>query len=231
MSLYIQKVCTVALAVAAISLCVSPAFSQKSSTPESAKSKEAAPTSTTKSSAAKPAKTTAVSSGTAKQKAKSNSAAASKAGADDCCEEDAGKKPDRTEALKRGGTTPAQSGIMMPRTVNINARKFSVTGEVVDTWCFASKAVLNGRGPEHYKCADACAHGGVTLGVVDDQGTLYIAAKTKAYQGCQYLLEPFVARRVVATGWLSQAGGCNIMKIDKVALATDKPQPKIPGVK
>jgi hypothetical protein len=146
------------------------------------------------------------------------------------------EKPASGFAAEKKPGKPAQAapGCAMHESVNlikqvkVNCRKFQVTGEVVDTWCFASKAVLDGRGPEHYKCADACAHGGVTLGIVDDTGTLYIAAKTKAYQGCQRLLEPFVARRVKVSGWLSQAGGCNIMKIDKIALATDKPQPKLP---
>lgn len=95
-------------------------------------------------------------------------------------------------------------------------KRFEVTGEVVDTWCFSSRSVGEGRGPAHAACARACAHGGVTLGIVDDEGSLYIASKTKKYQGCQQLLEPLVAKRVHAKGYLAKLGGCNVMKIESV---------------
>src|SRR5258708_6062122 len=88
-----------------------------------------------------------------------------------------------------------------------------VNGEVVDSWCYASKTVGDGRGAEHGNCARACAHGGVTLAIVDDQGTMYIAAKHKAYSGCQALLEPYVAKRVQIKGYLAKTGGCNVLKI------------------
>jgi hypothetical protein len=100
--------------------------------------------------------------------------------------------------------------------VKPQAQPIQLDGEVVDSWCYASKAVGNGRGAEHAQCANACAHGGVTLGIVDDKGNLYIAAKYKAYQGCQHLLEPFVAKRVHVNGWVARLGGCQILKITDV---------------
>ena len=99
------------------------------------------------------------------------------------------------------------------------AKPFTVTGEVVDTWCYASQVMGAGRGEAHKPCALACGHGGVTLGIVDDQGTLFIGAKTKAFTGCKELLLPFIAKRVKATGWLATKGGSNIMKIQTVELA------------
>ena len=118
------------------------------------------------------------------------------------------------------------------RAVKPVYNKFECTGEVVDSWCYASKSVGEGRGPEHARCANACAHGGVTLGIVDDQGKLYIAAKYKAYSGCQQLLEPYVAKRVHITGFLATTGGCNILKINTVEEvgADNKPlHPKPPA--
>ncbi|MGH9554083.1 MAG: hypothetical protein ACRD3W_32190 [Terriglobales bacterium] len=94
-----------------------------------------------------------------------------------------------------------------------------ITGEVVDSWCFASQVMGPGRGERHKACALACVHGGVTPGIVDDQGNLYIAAKHHAYTGCQDLLLPYVAKRVKVTGWLAVKGGCNLLKIAKVELA------------
>ena len=100
------------------------------------------------------------------------------------------------------------------------ARTISVTGEVVDTWCYASQTMGEGRGKKHQSCALACAYGGVTLGILEDSsGKLYIAAKHKAYEGCQALLTPFVGKHVVVSGWLGEKGGCRILKVQKVQLA------------
>ncbi|HEY9677946.1 MAG TPA: hypothetical protein V6C76_08045 [Drouetiella sp.] len=115
------------------------------------------------------------------------------------------------QAKTKGMAEPRLKGPFLPR-----AKPFEVTGEVVDSWCFTSQTMGPGRGENHKACGLACAAGGVTLGIVDDSGTLYIAAKHKGYQGCKDLLMPFMARRVHAVGWLAQAGGCNIMKINSV---------------
>lgn len=111
----------------------------------------------------------------------------------------------------KGMAEPLLKGPFPPR-----AHEFEVTGEVVDSWCFTSQTMGPGRGYRHQACGLACAGGGVTLGIVDDKGTLYIAAKHKGYQGCKELLMPFMAQRVHVKGWLAQAGGCNVMKINSV---------------
>jgi hypothetical protein len=99
------------------------------------------------------------------------------------------------------------------------AKTFTVTGEVVDAWCYASQVMGAGRGEAHKPCGLACAHGGVTIGIVDDTGKLYIAAKSKGFTGCKDLLTPFMAKRVTIIGWLATKGGSNILKVQKVELA------------
>jgi hypothetical protein len=102
------------------------------------------------------------------------------------------------------------------QTHKVNSEPIDVVGEVVDTWCYASKSVGDGRGPAHKKCAEVCIQGGVSAGIVDEKGNLYVAAKTKAYTGANRMLLPFVAKKVVAHGWVSRAGGCQLLKIDSV---------------
>lgn len=121
--------------------------------------------------------------------------------------------PEPKPAAKGSMIAPADRSLT-PLTI-----PFTVTGEVVDSWCYASQVMGSGRGETHKPCGLACAHGGVTLGIVDDNGKLYIAAKSKAYTGCKELLTPFIAKRVKASGWLATKGGSNIMKIGKVELA------------
>jgi hypothetical protein len=104
------------------------------------------------------------------------------------------------------------------------AKPIEIVGEVVDSWCYSSQTMGEGRGERHKACGLACAYGGVTLGIVDDQGTLYIAAKHKGYTGCKELLTPFMAKRVKVKGWLGTKGGCKILKIVSVEEVKSGPQ-------
>jgi hypothetical protein len=112
-------------------------------------------------------------------------------------------------------SSPVGAPVHKPKFAPI-AKPFEVTGEVVDTWCFASQTMGPGRGERHKACGTACVLGGVTAGIVDDQGNLYIAAKHQGYTGCNQLLLPYMAKRVKAVGWMASKGGCNIMKIRSV---------------
>jgi len=122
------------------------------------------------------------------------------------------------------GQVPSQAPVQVPkpliplseRGIRPVTKPFVVTGEVVDAWCYSSQTMGSGRGEAHKPCALACIGGGITPGIVDDQGTLYMAAKYKGYQGCRELLMPYVAQRVKVTGWLTTKGGCNVIKIMKV---------------
>ncbi|MGD9681862.1 MAG: hypothetical protein AB7W16_11820 [Candidatus Obscuribacterales bacterium] len=103
-------------------------------------------------------------------------------------------------------------------TVKTNTRPITLEGEVIDTWCYCSGVMGPGRGPEHEKCAKLCVAGGVSAGILADDGTVYIAAKHQGYKGCNGLLLPYVAQRVRATGWVAERGGCKVLKISKVEL-------------
>jgi hypothetical protein len=101
-------------------------------------------------------------------------------------------------------------------TVQTNTKEIEVVGEVVDTWCYSSGVMGEGRGEKHKKCARLCVGGGVTAGILADDGTLYIAAKHRGYNGCAGLLLPHVATRVKVKGWLAERGGIKLLKINSV---------------
>jgi hypothetical protein len=101
-----------------------------------------------------------------------------------------------------------------------NFRPITVTGEVVDSWCYISETMGPGRGDKHAVCATACGNGGVPLGIVDDKGQIYIAAKSKQpFKGCKELLMPYIAQRVKVTGYVASKGGCQVLRIEKVEKA------------
>lgn len=121
------------------------------------------------------------------------------------------------ERAKPQSEIPVEKQRLIPAT-----RVVEFTGEVVDAWCYCSQVMGPGRGEKHKACALACAHGGVSLGILDEKtGELYIAAKHKGYTGCKDLLLPFVAKRVKVTGWAARKGGCNVLKIKTVSLAAE----------
>lgn len=115
------------------------------------------------------------------------------------------------------GNEPAKaSKDVMPPIMQNRAKPVEITGEVVDTWCWSSGVMREGRGAKHKSCALACVAGGVTAGIVDDKGNLYIAAKSKAYNGCRDQLLPFVSKRVKIKGFIASRGGCSVLKISEV---------------
>lgn len=101
-------------------------------------------------------------------------------------------------------------------TVQTNTEPITLTGEVIDVWCYVSGVMGPGRGKEHEKCAKLCVAGGVSAGILTDDGTVYVAAKHQGYKGCAGLLLPYVAQRVEVKGWVAEKGGCRVLKIREV---------------
>lgn len=110
--------------------------------------------------------------------------------------------------------TPKYRPYILPAKV---MRAVTVTGEVVDAWCYASQTMGPGRGPGHKACAIACISGGITPGILEDKTlNLYIAAKSQGYKGCQELLLPYVGDKVTVTGFVGELGGCRVLRVQTV---------------
>ena len=123
--------------------------------------------------------------------------------------------------------TASKEAIERDKDINqkVNAKPAELTGEVIDAWCYCSKVMGDGRGPSHEKCAKLCVAGGVSAGILTDDGTVYIAAKHQGYKGCNGLLLPYVAKRVKVKGWIAERGGIKVVKIREVELV-DKEENK-----
>jgi len=72
-------------------------------------------------------------------------------------------------ALALGATAQAAGG-----------ERIRVTGEVIDTWCYFS-GVMGGaeavQGSAHHTCALWCAAGGIPVGILAKDGTVYMVLK------------------------------------------------------
>ncbi len=56
------------------------------------------------------------------------------------------------------------------------AKRVTVTGEIVDTWCYVTE-IMYGLGTAHHRCAVWCALGGIPVSVKDKDGNVYVVLK------------------------------------------------------
>ncbi len=115
-----------------------------------------------------------------------------------------GKSPSPAKNIK-------SAPVVHPELGKGSSFPIEIEGEVVDSWCWSSGVMGAGRGPEHYACGLKCVVGGVSIGIVDDEDRLYIAAKSKAYKGCQELLAPLLGKRVRIKCSIAERGGCRVL--------------------
>ena len=56
------------------------------------------------------------------------------------------------------------------------AQRVEITGEVIDSWCYLTE-IMYPEGSAHHLCAIWCAAGGIPVGILADDGTVYIVLK------------------------------------------------------
>lgn len=75
----------------------------------------------------------------------------------------------------------ASTVMMLPNTASaVTGEDVEIKGEVIDTWC-ALSGVMGGidavSGSAHHTCALWCAAGGIPVGVLTEDGTIYMVLK------------------------------------------------------
>ncbi|MHA3976649.1 hypothetical protein ACW9UR_03095 [Halovulum sp. GXIMD14794] len=117
-------------------------------------------------------------------------------------------------ALAPGGAFAAQG------------ERVTVTGEAIDTWCYFS-GVMGGPdavvGSAHHTCALWCSAGGIPVGLLAEDGTVYMVLKIEgddASNGGDTQLH--VASHVLtADGMLYQRDGINYLVVEEVTADED----------
>lgn len=101
------------------------------------------------------------------------------------------------------------------------AQTIEITGEVIDTWCYFS-GVMGGPeavvGSAHHTCAVWCAAGGIPVGVLTDDGTVYMVMKLQGaapLEDSEALLE-IQSDRIVASGKHYLRDGINYLIVENV---------------
>ncbi len=104
--------------------------------------------------------------------------------------------------------------------------RIEVTGEIIDTWCYYS-GVMGGPdavvGSAHHTCALWCSAGGIPVGLLADDGTVYMILKIAQDAGSaggdtQLSL---AAHTVTADGMLYERDGQNYLVVNEVVADLD----------
>ena len=104
--------------------------------------------------------------------------------------------------------------------------RIEVTGEIIDTWCYYS-GVMGGPdavvGSAHHTCALWCSAGGIPVGLLAEDGTVYmilrIAQDTQSAGGDTQL--SLAAHTVTADGLLYRRDGLNYIVVNEVVSDLD----------
>ena len=96
-------------------------------------------------------------------------------------------------------------------------KRISVTGEVIDTWCYLTEIMVP-EGTAHHQCAIWCAAGGIPVGILDDAGKVYMVMK---YGDEDTNVRPpaimkVQTHRVSVQGDLFERDGINYLFVDQV---------------
>jgi hypothetical protein len=99
--------------------------------------------------------------------------------------------------------------------------RIQVTGEMVDTWCYYS-GVMGGPdavvGTAHHTCALWCSAGGIPVGLLADDGTVYMVIK---WQGSADVADgntllSVASHRLTADGMHYERDGIHYLVVEQV---------------
>ncbi len=64
----------------------------------------------------------------------------------------------------------------LPAALAAKGKRVTVTGEIIDTWCYNSE-IMYAEGTAHHQCAIWCAVGGIPVSIKGDDGRIYMILK------------------------------------------------------
>ena len=96
-------------------------------------------------------------------------------------------------------------------------KRVSVIGEVIDSWCYITE-IMFATGTAHHRCAIWCAAGGIPVGILADDGQVYMVLKMG--DDTTSVANPAImhiqTHRVTVDGDLYRRDGINYLLISRV---------------
>ena len=93
-------------------------------------------------------------------------------------------------------------------------KEVTVKGEVVDLQCYLVHPE-DSRGPDHAKCAKACITRGLPVGLLADNGTLYLLLGP-GHDSIKAQAAQYAGKNVAVTGTQVEQNGVKALQIKKI---------------
>lgn len=94
-----------------------------------------------------------------------------------------------------------------------DATSKTVTGEVVDMACYMAHGA---RGEEHKSCAAGCIKGGQPMGVLTNDGQLYLLVENHDKQDAYASAKKYAGEQITVTGDYQNKGGVQSLVVSDV---------------
>ena len=94
------------------------------------------------------------------------------------------------------------------------AETVSVTGEIIDTYCYA---LMGAKGESHRECAIDCVKKGIAAGLLEDKtNKVYVLLPNKDRSPLPQAVIDKMAKKVTITGKTYASGGSQFLTIDSI---------------
>ncbi len=91
----------------------------------------------------------------------------------------------------------------------------TITGEVVDLGCYLDHGA---KGEKHAKCAEHCISAGMPVGVLTDDGKLYLVVGAK-HKVLNKELAEYAAKKITVSGKVGTQNGVSLIVAEKYEAA------------
>jgi hypothetical protein len=109
-------------------------------------------------------------------------------------------------------------GLLAASANGATPKRVTVTGEIVDTWCYVTE-IMYGLGTAHHKCAIWCAVGGIPVSIKGTDGKDYMILRVEGDDTS--VANPKIVKiqthQVTVNGDLYVRDGVNYLIVNKVA--------------
>lgn len=115
----------------------------------------------------------------------------------------------------------AASVLAAPASAAEDGTRMIVTGEFIDTWCYFSGVMGSTDavvGSSHHTCATWCSAGGIPVGLLTEDGTVYMVLKIEGDAGTNGgdTQLSLASDTITADGLVYHRDGLNYIVVEKV---------------
>lgn len=100
-------------------------------------------------------------------------------------------------------------------------KRIQVTGEIIDTWCYLTEIMGSSdsvTGSAHHQCAVWCAAGGIPVGLLAEDGTVYLVMSLEGdtTNNANPTVLDIQSDQIKVDGEFHQRDGVNYLVVEKI---------------